>query len=75
VPLGALMSADDATALLAALADAAQPLVCAHGRPTTAPLACTRGLGALLADARVAPRARPTLARARALLDAASSTR
>lgn len=75
VPLGARMSADDATALLAALSDAAQPLVCAHGRPTTAPLACTRRLGALLADARAAPRARPTLARARALLDAASSTR
>ena len=76
VPLGARLSEGDAAALLTALADAAQPLVCAHGRPSAAPLACTRALAARLArveaaEAAAAPRARPTLARARALLGAA----
>ena len=76
VPLGARLSEGDAAALLAALAEAAQPLVCAHGRPSVAPLACTRTLAAQLArveaaEAAAAPRARPSLARARALLAAA----
>jgi hypothetical protein len=76
VMLGSALPRGDAEALLGALGRSAQPLACAHGRPTAAPLADVRRLTRRLQEAtraeeHAAPRMRPTLARAQALLRAA----
>jgi DNA mismatch repair ATPase MutL len=76
VMLGTALPRQQAQALLGALACTKQPMACAHGRPTAAPLTDVAALARRLAqtthaEAHAAQRARPSVARAQALLRAA----